>query len=145
MKPLGSYLERFLRIPMALEPVLQRLLQFLAEQIDASSRQLIVQIRDDEIQRHLDFHVHDDDGAVGVGWRRRLLLMNDAVGGNDKDTATTDAVVVGNNYGFASAILERRRAAVVADGRRMSIDWRRLMLEQSAHFCIALVFCGPHK
>lgn len=44
-----AYLERLLRIPVSLEFVFQRLLELLAEYVDATSRQFIVQIRDNEI------------------------------------------------------------------------------------------------
>lgn len=58
---------------MALEAILQRFLQLLAKQIDATARQFVVQIRDDEIQGHLDFYVHDG-GRFRV--RFRVESMN---------------------------------------------------------------------
>lgn len=43
---------------MTLEFVAQSLLKFLAEYVDTSSRQFVVQIRDDKIQGHLYFNMH---------------------------------------------------------------------------------------
>lgn len=55
-----AYLEGLLRVPVSLEFVTQCLLQFLAEYVDTSSRQFVVQIRDDKIQGHLYFNMHFD-------------------------------------------------------------------------------------
>lgn len=55
-----AHLEGLLRVPVSLEFVTQCLLQFLAEYVDTSSRQFVVQIRDDKIQGHLYFNMHFD-------------------------------------------------------------------------------------
>lgn len=64
-----AHLERLLRIPVALEALLERLLQFLAEYVDAPSRQLVVQVRDDKVQGHMNFNMHDDGrGLLSICW-----------------------------------------------------------------------------
>lgn len=51
-------LGRLLRVPVSLEADVKSGLEFLAEDVDATSRQLVVEVRNDEIECDGQFDVH---------------------------------------------------------------------------------------
>lgn len=63
-------LERLLRIPVALELVLERLLELLAEDVDPSARQFVVEIRYHEVKRHLHLDMH-----LGLWWENLWAVV----------------------------------------------------------------------
>jgi len=72
-------LGRLVRIPMSGEAQLKAVKQFLTKHVDAPTRQLVVQVRNDEVKSHWQFSVHCAAAAAAD---------NDD---NDDDSSSKDA------------------------------------------------------
>ena len=60
-------LGRFLRIPVTDETQFKAALKLFAKHVDATPRQLVVQVRDDEVESDRQFRVHRVAAAAPVG------------------------------------------------------------------------------
>jgi len=83
-------LERLLRVPVALELVLERLLELLAEEVDPSARQFVVEVRYHEVKRHLHLDVH-----LGLRWEnlRAVVVARSGRAGTIPRTSARSAVL----------------------------------------------------